>query len=70
LRVKLELEKRYSGPWSSFVVAGTPEEAITYYRRWVEVGMQYLVVETLDAADEETIQLLVEKVVPAVKRRK
>lgn len=62
------LEKRYSGPWRSFVVAGTPEEAITYYRRLVEAGLQYFVVETLDAADEETIRLLAEKVIPEVKR--
>jgi hypothetical protein len=63
------LEKRYSGSWRSFVVAGTPEEAISYYRRLVEVGIQYFVVETLDATDEETIRLLAEKVIPVVKRR-
>ena len=51
------------------MVAGTPEEAITYYRMLVEAGIQYFVVESLDAADEETIRLLAEKVVPEVKCR-
>jgi hypothetical protein len=30
-------------------------------------GIQYFVVETLDAADEETIRLLAEHVVPQVR---
>ena len=44
-------------------------EAIAYYRMLVEAGIQDFVVETLDAADGETIRLLAEKVVPEVKRR-
>ncbi len=61
------LEQRYAGPWRSFVVAGTPEEAVAYYQELVEAGLQYFVVETLDAADEETIRLLAEQVVPQVR---
>jgi hypothetical protein len=51
------------------LLAGTPEEAITYYQALVEAEIQYFVVETLDAADEETIRLLLEQVVPEVKLR-
>jgi hypothetical protein len=59
-------EQRFSGPWSSFVFAGTPEQAITYYQEHVNVGIQYFIVQTLDAADEETIRLLAEQVMPAI----
>jgi len=62
------VEQRFSGPWSGFVFAGTPEQAIPYYQELVEAGIQYFIVETLDAADEETIRLLAEQVMPAIKR--
>lgn len=62
------LEQRFSGPWSGFVFAGTPEQAIAYYQELVEAGIQYFIVETLDATDEETIRLLAEQVMPAVKQ--
>jgi alkanesulfonate monooxygenase SsuD/methylene tetrahydromethanopterin reductase-like flavin-dependent oxidoreductase (luciferase family) len=64
------LEQRFSGPWSGFVFAGTPEQAIPYYQELVEAGIQYFIIETLDAADEETIRLLAERVMPAIKRGK
>ncbi len=60
------LEKRYSGPWRSFVVVGTPEDAVTYYQALVKAGIQYFIVEVLDAADEETMRLLAEEVVPQI----
>jgi alkanesulfonate monooxygenase SsuD/methylene tetrahydromethanopterin reductase-like flavin-dependent oxidoreductase (luciferase family) len=62
------LEQRFSGPWSAFVFAGTPEQAITYYQELVDAGIQYFIVGTLDAADEETIRLLAEQVMPAIKQ--
>lgn len=60
------LEARYSGPWRNFVFAGTPEEAAAHYRALVQAGIQYFIVETLDAADEETMRLLAEEVIPRV----
>lgn len=60
------LEARYSGPWHNFVVAGTPDDAVAYYRALVKAGIQYFIVGTLDAADEETIRLLAEQVIPHV----
>jgi alkanesulfonate monooxygenase SsuD/methylene tetrahydromethanopterin reductase-like flavin-dependent oxidoreductase (luciferase family) len=52
--------------WSKIVVARTPEEAIVYYRGFVDVGIRHFVVQSLDPEDDETIRLLAERVVPAV----
>jgi alkanesulfonate monooxygenase SsuD/methylene tetrahydromethanopterin reductase-like flavin-dependent oxidoreductase (luciferase family) len=62
------LEQRFFGPWSGFALVGTPERAITYYQELVGVGIQYFIIQTLDAADEETIRLLAERVMPAIRR--
>jgi alkanesulfonate monooxygenase SsuD/methylene tetrahydromethanopterin reductase-like flavin-dependent oxidoreductase (luciferase family) len=61
------LEQRFSGPWSGFAFASTPERAIGYYQELVDAGIQYFIVQTLDAADEETIRLMAEKVVRSIK---
>jgi alkanesulfonate monooxygenase SsuD/methylene tetrahydromethanopterin reductase-like flavin-dependent oxidoreductase (luciferase family) len=47
-------------------VVGTPAQVAAYYQSLVEAGMQYFVVQTLDAADTETIELLAREVVPRV----
>jgi alkanesulfonate monooxygenase SsuD/methylene tetrahydromethanopterin reductase-like flavin-dependent oxidoreductase (luciferase family) len=60
------LEQRYSGPWRSFVVALTPSEAVAFFQGYADAGIQYFIVETLDAADTETIRLLSEQVIPRV----
>ena len=44
----------------------SPEDAVTYFQTPANVGIQYFVVETLDAADEETIHLLTEQIVPRI----
>ncbi|HEX6737570.1 MAG TPA: hypothetical protein VF310_04845, partial [Vicinamibacteria bacterium] len=59
--------QRFSGPWEGFALAGTPGRAVEYYRGLAGAGIQYFIVQTLDAADEETIHLLAERVVPAVR---
>lgn len=61
------LQQRYSGPWANFVVAGTPQGAVMHYQALVGAGIQYFVVQMLDAANLQTIRLLAEKVVPASK---
>jgi alkanesulfonate monooxygenase SsuD/methylene tetrahydromethanopterin reductase-like flavin-dependent oxidoreductase (luciferase family) len=74
LRAKLKsyfpegLDQRFSGPWSGFAMACTPERAISYYQELVDAGIQYFIVQTLDAADEETVRLLGEQVMPAIKK--
>ena len=47
-------------------VVGTPTQVAAYYQRLVDAGMEYFVVQTLDAADVETIELLAREVIPAV----
>jgi alkanesulfonate monooxygenase SsuD/methylene tetrahydromethanopterin reductase-like flavin-dependent oxidoreductase (luciferase family) len=63
------IEHRYSGPWQGFAVAATVEQAVTLYRNLAAAGIQYFAIGTLDAADEETIRLLAERVIPAVRSR-
>ena len=50
-------------------VVGTPAQVAAYYQSLVEAGMQYFVVQTLDAADTETIELLAREVIPRIKPR-
>jgi alkanesulfonate monooxygenase SsuD/methylene tetrahydromethanopterin reductase-like flavin-dependent oxidoreductase (luciferase family) len=72
LQAKLEryfpggIERHYSPQWRKFVFGGTPDDAVAYCRGLVEAGMQYLMFNTQDATDEETIRLLAEGVAPAV----
>ena len=47
-------------------VVGTPAQVAAYYQSLVDAGMQYFVVQTLDAADTETIELLAREVMPRV----
>ena len=47
-------------------VVGTPSHVAAYYQGLVDAGMEYFVVQTLDAADLETIELLAREVIPAV----
>jgi alkanesulfonate monooxygenase SsuD/methylene tetrahydromethanopterin reductase-like flavin-dependent oxidoreductase (luciferase family) len=74
LRSKLEhyfpngVDQRFSGPWNGFALASTPDQAISYYQELVDAGIQYFIIQTLDAADEETIRLLGEWVMPAIKK--
>jgi len=62
------IAERYTGAWRNWVFAATPERAAAHFRSLAEAGIQYFVVETLDAADEETIQLLATEVIPRVVR--
>ncbi len=52
--------------WRRAVVAGTPQQVVPYFQAYADVGMQYFVVQVLDAADEETMRLLAEEVVPQI----
>jgi alkanesulfonate monooxygenase SsuD/methylene tetrahydromethanopterin reductase-like flavin-dependent oxidoreductase (luciferase family) len=61
------IEKRFSGAWSGFVKAFTPEQAVDYYQSLADAGIQYFVIQTSDAADEETVRLLAGQVAPEVK---
>lgn len=47
-------------------VIGTPEQAAAYYQSLVDAGMQYFVVQILDATDLETVELLATDLAPRV----
>jgi alkanesulfonate monooxygenase SsuD/methylene tetrahydromethanopterin reductase-like flavin-dependent oxidoreductase (luciferase family) len=47
-------------------IVGTPDVAVDYYQGLVDAGIEYFVVQTLDAGDTETIELLAERVAPNV----
>jgi alkanesulfonate monooxygenase SsuD/methylene tetrahydromethanopterin reductase-like flavin-dependent oxidoreductase (luciferase family) len=56
----LNEEQRYSR------VVGTPEQAAAYYQDLVNAGIQYFVVQILDATDLETVELLAKELIPRV----
>jgi alkanesulfonate monooxygenase SsuD/methylene tetrahydromethanopterin reductase-like flavin-dependent oxidoreductase (luciferase family) len=60
------IDQRYTGAWAGYAMPATVEQAVALYRELVAAGIQYFVVATLDAADEETIHLLAERVMQAV----
>lgn len=48
-------------------IVGSPDSVASYYQGLVDAGMQYFVVQILDASDTETIELLANEVIPRVK---
>jgi alkanesulfonate monooxygenase SsuD/methylene tetrahydromethanopterin reductase-like flavin-dependent oxidoreductase (luciferase family) len=48
-------------------IVGTPEQVAPYYQALVDAGMQYFVIQVLDAADEETFALLATEVLPRLR---
>ena len=48
-------------------IIGTPEQVIPYYQSLADAGMEYFVVQVLDAADEETFRLLAKEVMPNIR---
>jgi alkanesulfonate monooxygenase SsuD/methylene tetrahydromethanopterin reductase-like flavin-dependent oxidoreductase (luciferase family) len=60
------VERRYTGTWRHFVSGATPEQAVEHFRALRAAGIQYFIVETLDARDTETITLLATEVAPRV----
>jgi len=52
--------------WRQAVVAMTPDDAVPYFQSYAGAGSQYFVVQVLDAADDETIRLLAQEVMPRV----
>jgi len=45
---------------------GTPDDAVRHYQALVAAGVQYFTIQSQDAADEETFELLAKKVAPRV----
>jgi alkanesulfonate monooxygenase SsuD/methylene tetrahydromethanopterin reductase-like flavin-dependent oxidoreductase (luciferase family) len=53
--------------WQRCVVAGTPDQIVSYYQAYADAGMQYFVAQVLDARDEETFRLLAQEVMPQIR---
>jgi alkanesulfonate monooxygenase SsuD/methylene tetrahydromethanopterin reductase-like flavin-dependent oxidoreductase (luciferase family) len=49
-------------------VIGTPEQVAAYYQGLVNAGLEYFVVQILDASDLETVELLAKELIPRVTR--
>src|SRR2546430_9074147 len=60
------IQRRYQGPWRDYVFQATPDRAIAHFRALIEAGIQYFIVETMDAMDHETIRLLAMDVIPSI----
>jgi alkanesulfonate monooxygenase SsuD/methylene tetrahydromethanopterin reductase-like flavin-dependent oxidoreductase (luciferase family) len=54
-------------PFARGVVAGTPAQLVEYYQARKEAGMQYFVIQHLDGADHETLELFAQEVIPQVR---
>jgi alkanesulfonate monooxygenase SsuD/methylene tetrahydromethanopterin reductase-like flavin-dependent oxidoreductase (luciferase family) len=63
------IERRFTGAWSGFAVAATPPQAVAHYQALADAGIQYFVIQLPDAADQETIRLFAEQVIPKLKVR-
>ncbi len=50
--------------WGAYLVAGTPDEVAAHFRAYVDAGIRYFVVQTLDPGDEESLALTMEQVLP------
>ena len=61
------IDQRYQGPWRDYVFPATPDRAIAHFRALIEAGIQYIIVETMDAMDHDTIRLLATDVIPAIR---
>ena len=51
--------------WGKYLVAGTPESIAPHYQAFIDAGIQYFVVQTLDPDDEESIALATSALEPA-----
>jgi alkanesulfonate monooxygenase SsuD/methylene tetrahydromethanopterin reductase-like flavin-dependent oxidoreductase (luciferase family) len=50
--------------WGKYLVAGTPEQTARYFQGFVDAGIEYFVVQTLDPDDEESFALIKSELVP------
>jgi len=62
------IENRFSGPWNGFAVAATPPQAIAHYQALADAGIQYFVIQLPNAADQETMRLFAEQVIPHLRQ--
>ena len=54
--------------WGAYLVSGTPESVASHYQAYVEAGVEYFVLQTLDPDDEESIALATAELAPRLRR--
>ena len=52
--------------WGAYLVAGTPE-VVAHFQEYVDAGIEYFDVQTLDPDDEETIGLVTAHLLPLLR---
>ena len=50
--------------WGRYLVAGTPEQVAAHYQGFIDAGVEYFVVQTLDPDDEESISMMTAELAP------
>ena len=53
--------------WGAYLVAGTPEVVAAHFQEYVDAGIEYFDVQTLDPDDEETIGLVTAHLLPLLR---
>ncbi len=64
-KAELSRKRKQYYPWLGYPVIGTPEEVITTLRAFVDVGVQYIILNFPDAHTLRPMQLFAEAVIPA-----
>jgi alkanesulfonate monooxygenase SsuD/methylene tetrahydromethanopterin reductase-like flavin-dependent oxidoreductase (luciferase family) len=55
--------------WGKYLVAGTPDQVAAHYQEFVNAGVEYFVVQTLDPEDEESISMMTAELAPRLRFR-
>jgi alkanesulfonate monooxygenase SsuD/methylene tetrahydromethanopterin reductase-like flavin-dependent oxidoreductase (luciferase family) len=50
--------------WSAHLVSGTPDQVAVHFQGFVDAGVEYFVVQTLDPDDEESISMITCQLAP------
>ena len=53
--------------WGKFLVAGTSEQVAAHYQEFVNAGVEYFVVQSLDPDDEESISMMTAELAPRLR---
>jgi alkanesulfonate monooxygenase SsuD/methylene tetrahydromethanopterin reductase-like flavin-dependent oxidoreductase (luciferase family) len=53
--------------WGAYLVAGTPDSVAPHFQGYVDAGIDYFVIQTLDPDDEESISLITTELLPRLR---
>jgi hypothetical protein len=55
---------------AGYIIAGAPDQIVARLQGLVDAGIQYIVAQLADTADEETIALLASEVIPRLREER